>query len=539
MQGPSIGTQKDESKCKNKELTANEFEQVKLWLETNELFETTKNQLDIGYAARICVQCNKLFKNKATNISHQKNFHKKWDFGKTANKEAYENKCELDERLEKLITIVEKNVEVRLNGGGNSHVNLVKNRKAPIWTKCQDFESYCRQLRLWDSQTTISPIQKYFELVDCLKTNKDIGGLAEFVARDVIEKVDTNNPNIIEEVINLLKGKFQKTILEKMSDIVLDILRFEQRDGETAEEYLNRYENLMVKLDRANFASQWRLWTTILFLDRSKMKTTEKITIKRQLKDLEDSVTVETCKKEFNELKIENQRSKNEEDVFFASNRNSRSRQRFYSRSRDRYQNRRQFSNSRDRFQNRRESYRKGEESTKRQQDQTKEDGWKSFSRSRSRSIGKRCRNECCAGKVSNIGYVNLENERDNDVEISEVFFNDELNEMEMIIDSGAPKSIAGMKWIEEYLKRNNFAKGQVIVKTIAKKRFKFGPSKIYECHKVYEVPLIIKGKKDGTEFNMLRVQIHAIDANVPFLCSKEQLQRWSASQDFEKEGND
>ena len=41
------------------------------------------------------------------------------------------------------------------------------------------------------------------------------------------------------------------------------------------------------------------------------MTTTEKITIKRQLKDLEDSVTVEMCKKkkkkkEFKELKIEN-----------------------------------------------------------------------------------------------------------------------------------------------------------------------------------------------------------------------------------------
>ena len=164
--------------------------------------------------------------------------------------EAYENKCELDERLEKLITIVEKKVEVRLNGGGNSHVDLVKNRKAPIGTKCQDFESYCRQLRLWDSQTTISPVQKYFELIEYLKTNKDIGGLAEFVARDVIEKVDTNNPNIIEKAINLLKGKFQKTILEKMYDIVLDIQRFEQRDGETTEEYLNRYENLMVKLEQ-------------------------------------------------------------------------------------------------------------------------------------------------------------------------------------------------------------------------------------------------------------------------------------------------
>ena len=154
-----------------------------------------------------------------------------------------------------------------------------------------------------------------------------------------------------------------------------------------------------------------------------------------------------------------------------------------------------QFSNSRDKFQNRSESYRKGEESAKRQQDQTKEYGWKSFSRSRSRSIGKRCRNECCVGKVSNIGYVNLENERDNDVEISEVFLNNKVNETEMIIDSGAPKNIAGTKWIEEYLKRNNFAKGQVIVKTLTKKKFKFGPNKIYECQ-VCEVPLIIKGKR-------------------------------------------
>ena len=132
-------------------------------------------------------------------------------------------------------------------------------------------------------------------------------------------------------------------------------------------------------------------------------------------------------------------------------------------------------------------------------------------------------------GKVSNVGYVNLENERDNDVEISKVFFNDEVNETEMIIDSGAPKNIAGMKWIEEYLKRNNSAKGQVIVKTIAKIKFKFGPSKIYE------VPLIITGKKDGTEFNMLRVQIHATDANVPFLCSKEQASEMECISRFRK----
>ena len=77
--GPVLGHKEngDESKCMNNELTADQIEQVKLWLETNEFFEATKNQLDVRYAARICVQCNKFFKNKATNISQQKNFHKK------------------------------------------------------------------------------------------------------------------------------------------------------------------------------------------------------------------------------------------------------------------------------------------------------------------------------------------------------------------------------------------------------------------------------------------------------------------------------
>ena len=57
--------------------------------------------------------------------------------------------------------------------------------------------------------------------------NKEIGGLAAFVARDVIEKVKTDSPDVIEEVITLLKGKFQKTVLEKMSDLVAEIQNFE------------------------------------------------------------------------------------------------------------------------------------------------------------------------------------------------------------------------------------------------------------------------------------------------------------------------
>ena len=147
----------DESKCVNSELTLEEVEQIRKWLETNELFEAAKNQLDERYEARICGQCNKLFKNRATNISHQKNFHKKWNYGKET-KTKTNDKSDIDERLEKLLTIIEKNVDMNQVGSGNNQVNLVKNRKAPIWTNGQDFESYLHQLRLWDAQTTIPPV---------------------------------------------------------------------------------------------------------------------------------------------------------------------------------------------------------------------------------------------------------------------------------------------------------------------------------------------------------------------------------------------
>lgn len=555
--GPVLGHKEngDESQCENRELNLDEVEQVKRWLETNELFEVAKNQLDQRYEARICRQCNKLFKNRATNISHQKNFHKNWDFGKETNRIMYE-KSDLDERLDKLLKIIEKNFEVNHFGSGNNHVNLVKNLKAPIWTNGQDFESYCHQLRLWNAQTTIPPIQKFFELVDSLKTNKEIIGLSEFVSREVIEKVDTNSVTIIEDVINLLKYKYEKTILEKMSELVSEIQNFEQKDKETGEEYLNRFENLLVKMDRANFGSQWKLWTSVLFLDKSKLETTEKISIMKLLKNVEDKETIEICKKEFKELKIENQRPEKELDVFYTNRQRSTFRsndmernRRPYSRSSDRsqrmresrsrYQSRRYNSRSGDRSRNRSDSFKQRkpperrsedpEEFERNQQNRPMEGG----RRPRSESREKRCRNECCLNKLSNIRFVSVEDERE--VEMPEIYFTDEINETEMIIDNGAPKNVAGIKWIEEYLKKNQFGKGQVNVKRIETKKFKFGPSKVYECHKVFEVPLIIKGKKNGTEFSRLRVQIHAVEANIPFLCSKEQLQKWSASQDYER----
>ena len=52
------------------------------------------------------------------------------------------------------------------------------------------------------------------------------------------------------------------------------------------------------------------------------------------------------------------------------------------------------------------------------------------------------------------------------------------------------------MQSIEKYLKKKKFPKGQVTEKKILKKKFKFEPSKIYKCNRVFNIPLIIKRKR-------------------------------------------
>ena len=67
------------------------------------------------------------------------------------------------------------------------------------------------------------------------------------------------------------------------------------------------------------------------------------------------------------------------------------------------------------------------------------------------------------------------------------------------------------------------------------KKIFKFGPRNIHECNRVFNFPLKMKRKLERIEFYNLRIQTRAIDTNLPFFCSEEQLLKWNVSQDTEK----
>jgi len=90
-----------------------------------------------------------------------------------------------------------------------------------------------------------------------------------------------------------------------------------------------------------------------------------------------------------------------------------------------------------------------------------------------------------------------------------------------MILDLGAPVSLAGNEWMDQYLKDHGLE-----VKDLKSSQchqvFRFRPSKRYVSKVMVEVPVIVR-RLDGKE-DVLKVFTYLVDTDVPFLCGKREI---------------
>merc|ERR1712082_499914 len=102
-----------------------------------------------------------------------------------------------------------------------------------------------------------------------------------------------------------------------------------------------------------------------------------------------------------------------------------------------------------------------------------------------------------------------------------------EQNNQIMILDLGAPVSVSGRKWMEEYLERHGMTL-QELNQVRCYQKMTFGPSRQYISRLKVELPVTVQdvnGKEDT-----LKVQTYIVKADVPFLCGKSELQdKWKS----------
>ena len=76
-------------------------------------------------------------------------------------------------------------------------------------------EVYAKSLQVWmEMNKDLSEAVRYQDVIESLKVNKEIEGLAKYVEEHVIGKLDTIEKQKVKEIVELLKLKYGRTRLE-------------------------------------------------------------------------------------------------------------------------------------------------------------------------------------------------------------------------------------------------------------------------------------------------------------------------------------
>ena len=102
-----------------------------------------------------------------------------------------------------------------------------------------------------------------------------------------------------------------------------------------------------------------------------------------------------------------------------------------------------------------------------------------------------------------------------------------DLGRQMMILDLGAPVSIACVSWMKQYLEDFNL-EIEDMKSVSCNQPFVFGPSRRYISKSLVELPFLVT-RMDGKE-DVLIVQTYLVDAEVPFLCGKQTLESWNVN---------
>ena len=212
----------------------------------------------------------------------------------------------------------------------------MKASKVLSWTKQMTLEAYLKSLQVWMEQNKdMSVNMKFYEVVESLKVNKEINGLAEFVGGRVLEELDTVEKQAVERIVEMLEEKYGKTRLEQVEELVSEWMKFNTNEYEKEDEYLYAMEKLYSrKVEKEIEDKEWfSVWMMIEVRKRKGMEKFELQELRNVVKQGGHGVMTE-FKKKYKELKVEPNREKVNEAYYMGHE--SLSRQRYHEQRRRR-----------------------------------------------------------------------------------------------------------------------------------------------------------------------------------------------------------
>merc|ERR1711867_166827 len=154
---------------------------------------------------------------------------------------------DIGDAISSALTKGNENLIKQLQG---KHSKLVKPAKVPSWTKGMKLEAYLKALEVWtEMNKDVSEAVRFQDVIESLKINKEIEGLAQYVGEHVIPKLDTIEKHTVREIVKLLKLKYGRTRIEELEELMEDWIKFNFNEHESEEDLRKRFNDLRRKED--------------------------------------------------------------------------------------------------------------------------------------------------------------------------------------------------------------------------------------------------------------------------------------------------
>ena len=135
--------------------------------------------------------------------------------------EKRQNNSDLLIGMQKMTDAITKGNKEMCNVFKDRPNKLVKPAKVPSWSKGMKLDVYVKALEVWmEMNKDISEAVRYQDVIESLKVNKEIEGLAKYVGEHVIGRLDTIEKQKVKEIVELLKLKYGRTRIEDLEELM-------------------------------------------------------------------------------------------------------------------------------------------------------------------------------------------------------------------------------------------------------------------------------------------------------------------------------
>ena len=197
---------------------------------------------------------------------------------------------------------------------------LTKPAKVPMWTKDLTLETYIKQVQSWtDVLEDIPEHVKFADLIESLKTNKEIKGLQKYVGEHILPVLETKVDQTLKKVLEILILKYGRTRVEQIEDFMKDWSKFKDDQYKDDRELLLGMRELNQRRKELNMTEDE--WVSVWMLGIVKKRKRLDKFVYQSLRDIVkvrgDNI-VKNFEEKFKELRVEgNRKEVNSSSVMF------------------------------------------------------------------------------------------------------------------------------------------------------------------------------------------------------------------------------